>query len=812
MKFIKYSLAALLAALMIAAVTAHIKREALALSIANSILSGSDFVVTDLAIDRLNTHELHFSRLDLQQSGGARIELRDLQLPLALPDTTISSVSIGSVEYLPAAEQGEPTSLTDLLDLALNLPDAFGDISVYASQVTLPDWPVFDELDWHSFERGQLLTLTVESMDIELEGKMLDAGHYSVTMAASRATVEPDITLELQLERLAKGYVANGSTMLELDATLELLRELNFIADDALVVAGRLNGPARLDIETDDAAEVRALVTLARDAETAISYASADGLRLQTAGAEVYELATTYPALTWRVTAGSLSAAAATDSIDNIELQLASVVCGLGLQCQLALDASMPAVTLDGTSANDVSVTGQLTADFADTLRVTLEAASLSAKTLAGESWSIASLQLVKQQDLLIRFGEAGLEASGKSLQLQLQDLRVGTDIVATLPLTLRDFSLASDGLRTAGGFDIAASGASLTYGASSVVVPRASGSFKLFADQDDALAGEVHATLGSSGQSLQGALNITLDPGRTTVQIASASLDFDKSALSKRLRRWPHAWDLVAGRVLVQGQFEIGDGSALTGTAEVRLADVGGHYNDIAATGISGTLPIRIEATNSIQVGPETLQIELIDVGVPIEKLRASVAFDSSRSIARIEALGFSLLGGTVAAAPFNYRLQDASANLNVSLHAIQLPLMAQLADFEDIEVSGTVSGELPVEIEGTNVRIVGGKLASDAPGGVIRYSPGATSTDTSALGLATKALSNLHYESLTSDVTYTRAGDLVLKMRLKGTNPEYDPLQPVILNLGVENNIPQLLRSLQASRDIEDIIEQRH
>ena len=549
MKFIKYSLAVLLVLIVIVAVTAHLKRESLALSIANSILRDSDFVVTDLAIDRLNTHELHFSRLDLQQSSGARIELRDLQLPLALPDTTISSVSIGSVEYLPPAEQGEPASFTDLLDLALNLPDAFGDISVYASQVIVPDWPVLDELDWHSFERGQLLTLTVESMDIELEGKILDAGHYSVTMAASRATVEPDITLDLQFERLSKGYAADGSTMLELQATLELLRELNFIADDALEMLGRLNGPAHLDIETDDAAEVRVLVTLARSAETAISYASADGLRLQTAGAEVYELATTYPALTWRVTAGSLSASAATDIIKNIGLQLNTLVCDSGLQCHMVLDASIPSVTIDGTSAREVSVTGQLTADFADTLRVTLEAASMSAKALLSESWSIASLQLVKQQDLAVLFSEAGLEASGKSLHLQLQDLKVGTDLVATLPLTLRDFSLASDGLRTAGGFDIAAAGASLTYGASSVVVPPASGSFKLFADQDDALAGEVHATLGSSGQSLQGVVNIALDPDRTTVQVDNASLDFDKSALSKRLKRWPHAWDVVAGR-----------------------------------------------------------------------------------------------------------------------------------------------------------------------------------------------------------------------------------------------------------------------
>ncbi len=33
-------------------------------------------------------------------------------------------------------------------------------------------------------------------------------------------------------------------------------------------------------------------------------------------------------------------------------------------------------------------------------------------------------------------------------------------------------------------------------------------------------------------------------------------------------------------------------------------------------------------------------------------------------------------------------------------------------------------------------------------------------------------------------------------------------DPLQPVILNLGVENNVPQLLRSLQATRAIEEVL----
>ena len=46
---------------------------------------------------------------------------------------------------------------------------------------------------------------------------------------------------------------------------------------------------------------------------------------------------------------------------------------------------------------------------------------------------------------------------------------------------------------------------------------------------------------------------------------------------------------------------------------------------------------------------------------------------------------------------------------------------------------------------------------------------------------------------------------------MRLTGANPDVDPDQPVILNLGVENNVPQMLRSLQATRSIEEILERK-
>ena len=172
------------------------------------------------------------------------------------------------------------------------------------------------------------------------------------------------------------------------------------------------------------------------------------------------------------------------------------------------------------------------------------------------------------------------------------------------------------------------------------------------------------------------------------------------------------------------------------------------------------------------------------------------------------------SLLGGTVTADPFRYDLDAESNELMLRAHGIQLPLMAALADLEAVTVSGGVSGKIPVTIRGDKVIIDGGYLENDPPGGVIRYRGGAAGPvvdDGSQLGIVTRTLRNFEFESLTSAVDYTEAGDLLLTMRLKGINPDVDPTQPVILNLNVENNVPQMLRSLQATRSIEEVLEER-
>ena len=171
-------------------------------------------------------------------------------------------------------------------------------------------------------------------------------------------------------------------------------------------------------------------------------------------------------------------------------------------------------------------------------------------------------------------------------------------------------------------------------------------------------------------------------------------------------------------------------------------------------------------------------------------------------------------LLGGTVTAEPFRYELDADSNQLTLRASGIQLPLMAGLADLEAVTISGSVSGAIPVTLRGNKVIIEGGHLENDPPGGVIRYRGAAAAgvvDDASQLGVVSRTLRNFEFDSLTSAVQYSEDGDLVLRMRLKGTNPDVDPMQPVILNLSVENNVPQMLRSLQATRSIEDVLEGR-
>ena len=60
-----------------------------------------------------------------------------------------------------------------------------------------------------------------------------------------------------------------------------------------------------------------------------------------------------------------------------------------------------------------------------------------------------------------------------------------------------------------------------------------------------------------------------------------------------------------------------------------------------------------------------------------------------------------------------------------------------------------------------------------------------------------------------MNTEVFYDEDGELLLSVQLQGRNPDMNNGQEVNLNVNITDNIPSLLKSLQASRVITDELE---
>jgi len=297
---------------------------------------------------------------------------------------------------------------------------------------------------------------------------------------------------------------------------------------------------------------------------------------------------------------------------------------------------------------------------------------------------------------------------------------------------------------------------------------------------------------------------------------VTDASLSFAAQSLSGLIAPWTNDWDVTAGTVSTNLQLnwqQADSGWQLDGHASLTMSDLAGAYSDTAFAGLSTSVDAKYATTTGITIEPSHIDIDLVEVGLSIEDISAGYTLNPGALSVDVEDLQMTAFGGVVTSDPFTYDFDGERNSLLLRAESIELTELLTLKEFESIELSGRIGAELPVIIEGNEISILDGKLSGEAPGGVIRYQPGIVpdSSGTSAIGIVTEALSNFEYDTLTSTVGYSKDGDLVLQMQIAGRNPDLEENRPVILNLGVENNIPKMLKSLQAARAVEEILEKR-
>jgi len=333
---------------------------------------------------------------------------------------------------------------------------------------------------------------------------------------------------------------------------------------------------------------------------------------------------------------------------------------------------------------------------------------------------------------------------------------------------------------------------------------------------------GVMTARIDQSLKTAYGVLHGTIGP---------VEFDGDERRLSRLIRAVGSSNDLLDGTVsaVVDVTWDNAVGSqSSSGTrmtsasARVVLENVSGYYHDYGMRGVSTSVVLRADGTESILMAqPASLFVEAIQSGVEVTNIRTfyQVRWKLRDSLPIVELKDFrcEAFGGTITSPGLVVDLASSPSITTFSLRNLDLAKILSVEQQRGLQGTGTLNGTLPVTITSRGVIVDDGVIEAQPPGGIIRYlsnvdsSPVLSESDT-PLQLVAQALNNFHYKLLHVGVKYGETGLLDLSARLEGRNPDLTRTPPIHFNLTVQEHIPTLLKSLRLIEEIPSTIERKY
>jgi len=176
------------------------------------------------------------------------------------------------------------------------------------------------------------------------------------------------------------------------------------------------------------------------------------------------------------------------------------------------------------------------------------------------------------------------------------------------------------------------------------------------------------------------------------------------------------------------------------------------------------------------------------------------------------IEQAGAELFGGKMHLENCAYDSNNPQSDCLLQIEDFDLQRILDLQKVEELAASGRVHGNLPLHFTPQGMTVNQGQLQNSSEGGIIRYRPAGGALQGSPLpDYALKALEEFHYQRLTALVDYVPDGTLAVNLQLQGNNPKLENTRPVHLNIGTEQNLLSLLKSLQYSHELTSELDRQ-
>jgi len=263
--------------------------------------------------------------------------------------------------------------------------------------------------------------------------------------------------------------------------------------------------------------------------------------------------------------------------------------------------------------------------------------------------------------------------------------------------------------------------------------------------------------------------------------------------------------FEQVSGDVKAQANLRLNQGN-LTASGRLDLDDASLATDTLLLEGLKTSLaftnlwPPRTEPE-------QTITLDRLSSGLSLGKPEMRVSINEDQiTLHQFEA---QVIEGRV-------RVEHVQINPNAPRHDVRLQLehinlkkLFDLIALDGLSGTGTVSGNIPLSIEGQTIRVHDGLLESERPGTLWFRSQKARNALAGAgeqVDLLLKVLSNFHYNHLSLRLNQQTGGNAIVHLKIKGKNPEVKDGRPFHLNINLEGNLDRLLSGILEGYRLSD------
>ncbi len=324
---------------------------------------------------------------------------------------------------------------------------------------------------------------------------------------------------------------------------------------------------------------------------------------------------------------------------------------------------------------------------------------------------------------------------------------------------------------------------------------------------------GSAAVTASGRATAAEGALAVALtarhrlDTGRGRVEARLAPVTFaadglQPGALFPILERY--RIEEAAGTLAATARHGWGPGAGSAATLTLEDASFQAPGGSVAG------LDAALRATSLVPLvlpPGQPVSVERIRAGLLLEDGRARFGIPDGATLA-VEELAVAWAGGTLAADAFALPLDASEATVTLRARGVELGRLLEQYPVEDLTITGTVAGALPVRYADGRLLIDRARLDTEAPGR-IRYSPEEVplpGKEQPALDLVLQALENFHYDRLALTLDGEVGGELRLGLDVDGANPDLYGGYPIDLNVTVAGPLDTIVGTqLEAARLVQ-------